>query len=427
MKPIPSCCICALLLFPAGRLYSQTDTWHPMSARPEIAPRSSTDSSVLFSGRPTLSFSGSGNPSANGCWTRTVTVEPETHYRFRSHFRSQNVDDLSRSVLAHLRWLDAKGDVITPVEYPATLRGENPQGWRRIEQTYLSPKGAVRARMELVYRWDGDGRVWFEPASFEKTGAPEPRPVRMATVKYRPPTGSTVEKNLEGFGQYIGKAAALKADIVCLPEGITQVGTGKSYAECAEPVPGPTTEFLGKLARTHRMYIVAGITEREKDTIYNTAVLLDRSGKLAGTYRKVCLPREEIDGGVTPGEEFRAFDTDFGRIGIMICWDVAFPEPARQLMLEGAEVIFLPIWGGNTTLARARAIENQVYLVSSSYDMETGIFGLEGELMAEASEQQPVVTVEVDLGKKKDWWWLGDFRNRIPREFPPKRSIRGGR
>ncbi|MHB9029950.1 MAG: carbon-nitrogen hydrolase family protein, partial [Candidatus Latescibacterota bacterium] len=336
-------------------------------------------------------------------------------------------DDLSRSALAHLRWLDAKGEVITPVEYPATVRGENPQGWRRMEQTYLSPKGAVQAKLELVFRWDGDGRVWFEPAALEKAGAPKPRLVRMATVKHRPPAGNTTQGNLEGFAKYVGQAAAQKADIVCLPEGITLIGTGKTFVECAEPVPGPTTEFLGKLARTHRMYIVAGILEREGVTVYNTAVLLDRAGKLAGTYRKVCLPREEVDGGVTPGEEFRAFDTDFGRIGIMICWDVAFPEPARQLMLEGAEAIFLPIWGGNTTLARARAIENQVYLVSSSYDMETGIFGLEGELMAGASEKEPVVVVEVDLGKKKDWRWLGDFKNRIPREMPPKRAIRGGK
>jgi predicted amidohydrolase len=425
MKQIFPFVLPVLFLFPGGQVYAQLDTWQSFSARPELAPGSSTDSSVLFSGRPTLSLSGNGNLSVNGCWIRTVTVEPETYYRFRSHFRFQKVDDLSRSVLAHLRWLDSKGEVITPMEYPATVRGEDPPGWRRIEQIYRSPKGAVQARLELVYRWDSDGRVWFEPATLEKTGAPQPRPVRMATVKYRPPAGSTTEKNLEGFAKHVAQAAAQKADIVCLPEGITMVSTAKSYRESAEPVPGPTTEFLGNLARTYRMYIVAGITERERDTIYNTAVLLDRNGKLAGTYRKVCLPREEIDGGVTPGEEFRAFDTDFGRIGIMICWDVAFPEPARQLMLEGAEAIFMPIWGGNTTLARARAIENQVYLVSSSYDMETGIFGLEGELMAEASEKQPVVTVEVDLGKKKDWWWLGDFENRIPREFPPKRTIRG--
>jgi predicted amidohydrolase len=276
----------------------------------------------------------------------------------------------------------------------------------------------------MVYRWDSDGTVNYEEAALEKVSSPEPRLVRLATVRYRPPRSSTARENLERFARLIEQAAAQRADAVCLPEAITLVGTGRSYVEAAEQVPGPTTEFLGNLARAHRLYIVAGILERDGAEVHNTAVLLDRDGKLAGTYRKVCLPREESDGGVAPGGEFRTFDTDFGRIGIMICWDVAFPEPARELALDGAEVIFLPIWGGNTTLARARAIENQVYLVSSSYDMETGVFGLEGELIAEATDAQPVVVVEVDLGKKKDWPWLGDFKNRIPRELPPRKALR---
>jgi predicted amidohydrolase len=92
--------------------------------------------------------------------------------------------------------------------------------------------------------------------------------------------------------------------------------------------------------------------------------------------------------------------------------------------MDGAEVILMPIWGGHTTLARARAIENQVYLVSSSYDMESGVFDLEGTLAAEATEEEPVAVLEVDLAKKKDWPWLGDLKNRIPREMPPARATR---
>jgi formylglycine-generating enzyme required for sulfatase activity len=84
--------------------------------------------------------------------------------------------------------------------------------------------------------------------------------------------------------------------------------------------------------------------------------LFGRDGQLIGKYRKVCLPREEIDGGITPGTEYPVFDTDFGRIGMMICWDVSYPEVARELAARGAEMILMPIWGGNETLAKARAI-----------------------------------------------------------------------
>ena len=109
------------------------------------------------------------------------------------------------------------------------------------------------------------------------------------------------------------------------------------------------------IAKKYNLYIVAGIYEKDGDTVYNTAVLISRTGEYAGKYRKVCLPREEIQGGITPGKSLPVFDTDFGRIGLMICWDVFFPEPARTLAHKGAEVIFLPIWGGNLTLAKARA------------------------------------------------------------------------
>src|SRR5262249_54934291 len=152
--------------------------------------------------------------------------------------------------------------------------------------------------------------------------------------------------NLESFARLIDEAARQKADIACLPEGITVCGTGKSYADVAEPIPGPSTHFLGEYARRGRLYVVAGLYERDGHAIYNTSVLIGRDGQLVGKYRKVCLPREEIDGGITPGRDYPVFDTDFGRVGMMICWDVSYPEVARELAAQGAEVILMPIWGG---------------------------------------------------------------------------------
>ena len=80
-----------------------------------------------------------------------------------------------------------------------------------------------------------------------------------------------------------GTVAAERPDIVCLPEGITVVGTGKGYCEVAEPVPGPTTATLGETAHRHHCYLVAGLYERVGAVVYNTSVLLDREGQLVGT------------------------------------------------------------------------------------------------------------------------------------------------
>jgi predicted amidohydrolase len=406
-----------------GRADAQdASAWRFESQRPEIAPVHRLDAEVRDGGGATLALAGGGKEFADGRWTRSVPVEAGAHYRFRSRFQTSDVEEPRRSVLARLLWLDARGEQLGNTEYPATLRARGADGWDTIDETYRAPDSAAEARLELVYRWDADGAVHFTPAALEQVEAPAPRMVGLATVHYRPRNDRTLSENLEHFGRLIAEAAERGADLVVLPEGINLAGTGRSYVEASEPLDGATVRFLAEVARRYRVYLVAGILERDGDVVYNTAVLLDRDGRTAGSYRKVSLPREEIDGGVTPGDAFPTFEADFGRIGIMICWDVTFPEAARALAMDGAEVILMPIWGGNTTLARARAIENQVYLVSSSYDMESGIFDLEGELAAEATEEEPVAVLEVDLGKKKDWPWLGDLKNRIPREMPPARS-----
>ena len=130
------------------------------------------------------------------------------------------------------------------------------------------------------------------------------------------------------------------------------------------------------------------------------------------------LPDEEIDGGLTPGDHTPVFDTDFGRVGLMICWDSSFPEVARALASRGAEVLLMPIWGGQETLVRARAMENQVYVVASGYDFRTGIFDRRGERIADAVDDPEVVFAEIDLNEPTLWPWVRDWRSRIPREAP---------
>jgi len=238
----------------------------------------------------------------------------------------------------------------------------------------------------------------------------------VAAVRLRPPGSASAEESVGRFAAFVEKNVE-GADLIVLPEGIAMAGTRPSYLETAEPVPGPTTERLGRLAKAKHAYIVAGIYEREGAVAYNTAVLIGRDGELVGRYRKVYLPREEIEGGLTAGRDYPVFATDFGKIGLMICWDVQYADPARALALRGAELIAMPIAGGNTTLGLARAIENQVFVISSGYDFPTRVVAPDGAILAEAPAEPGVAQVEIDLARRYVDKWLGNMADRRRHEL----------
>src|SRR5688500_11235241 len=229
----------ALLLLVAHGIshltYSQgVDDWKFESQRPEIAPRYAVDKKATFEGSPTLSLSGGGKEFAAGHWFRIVSVEPGTFYAFRTHFKSSQVDEPKRSILARVIFQDDAGNLVGFREYPATLRGVK-NGWSVIEQSYQAPEGARHARLELHYRWDGDGRVHFGNTTLEKSTRPETRIVRLASVHLRPRNSKSTMDNPIPFGKLVDEAGVQKAHIVCLPEGVTIVGTQHDYVSASEP------------------------------------------------------------------------------------------------------------------------------------------------------------------------------------------------
>ena len=396
--------------------FSLSSGWQPWSQREEILPRCYIDQAQFRSAPNALAISGNSNAAEYGGWSyRLDNIQPGKFYRLITYYRTQWVQHEQLQVVARLDWRDARDNRVQQPDYAYSV---DPAGdWKRLTLQVPAPEKATQAKLELALGWSPQGTVWWDDITFEEVTAPGDRIVRIGSVGLRPRDTGSKEGSVNAFLKALDQVATGKPDIVCLGEGITVVGNGQSYVSLAEPIPGPTTGRLGEKARQHNMYIVAGLYEREGAALYNTAVLVDRQGQVAGKYRKVYLPREEIEGGLTPGMAYPVFDTDFGKIGMMICWDLQYVEPARALATQGAEMILMPIWGGNYALMKARAIENHVFLVSAGYDVETAVIDPNGAALHATRESGVIKTVPINLSQRFLDPWLGDMRARFHKEI----------
>lgn len=236
-------------------------------------------------------------------------------------------------------------------------------------------------------------------------------------------SSSDKQANLAKAREYISQAKNKGADLILIPEGFMAClkDSKLSKADVAEPIDGPFVQGLAAAARENQIHVICGMYEKkegEKVRAYNTTVFLDRAGNLLQHYRKTHLYDAfswKESATVIPGEErFKVVETEFGKVGLFVCYELRFPEVARQLTLEGAEILFLPTaWVAGAMkeeqleiLLRARAIENTVYIcaadqVGNTYSGRSIVIDPMGVIVGSTGEEESLFVVEIDLERIK--------------------------
>ena len=295
-----------------------------------------------------LSLSGGGDSKANAYISTSIQLSPGT-YEYKALFSISDDVNPQRNLLFQC---DRDG-----IHNFYRLANGMVEGRETIAVTGNRPRELL---LRVYYRFNAGGEVKLRSLTITPTEPVQPRWARFAC------TQDTVSYN--NMAAIAEQAAQEKADLLLFPEGVSQLGRYHTDSDSL-------MTLMSALAAKHRMYMAASIyvVDKTDGKKYNRGVLYDRSGKLCGIYDKIHPYSPEVNQqGVTPGTRTDIFETDFGKVGMIICADSWFTDVTQLFALKGAEVILFPVAGYFRSLIHARCADNQVRFVISVVDRRFG-------------------------------------------------------
>ena len=382
--------------FSKGALGALPEGWGLKAPNPALRPQfklmMGTDGARL------LEAEGNGRAECFGCLVHRVELAAGKTYRLRVRFRFEGLEDVNRHLL-HGVFASGFNDGIFSYRKDGT--------WVIGESRFPGPAKAVDGEMRLSFRYSPHGKVWWSNVSLQECAPIKPRPVKIAVCQ-----GGGDRKRWEKF---LDTAGRKHCDVALMTE---------FFEEGIQTVDGSAMRFMSQKANQWKMYVCGTIRLRRGDVVYNSAPLWDRHGQLVGIYDKFMLYDPELDDGTTPGQAMPIFQTDFGKVGIMTCYDSWHPEVARLLAYKGAELLLFPSAGYYMQLMHAQAADNGVAIAASS-GSPCGVWDSAGNqadggspdptryaptpsLLARRTRSQKMHIVTLDLSKKPSpHYWGG--------------------
>jgi len=314
---------------------------------------------------------------------------------YRAVFKSVCGDGVRRNV--YYNWKDINGKTLF-------------MGHLSPDITFVSPEGAASLEVTVCFSGDCANSAYLSDLAVEKVGVPEPKKVKLAAAMIIHDGEYTPESNLKVSLERIDAAADKGADLVLLTETVnTCYVSGLEIYQGAVTLDSPFVTALADKARERGIYVAASIRLDEGGLISNTALLFGRDGKLAGRYTKTHHTTTETWGGMVLGDEVPVFDTDIGRIGFSICWDLFFPEHARLLFMKGVDIILNPTYGICKYQHAASAYANGAFIVTANCGVSpelTRITDRRGDDIATADPDAKFAIAEVDINEYNKTFWL---------------------
>jgi len=295
-------------------------------------------------------------------------------------------------------WYDKNGNVLV-------------KGYLSGNDKIVSPKDAGFLKISVNIHSSLKAECNFSDFKIEYMGEYKPHNITLSTIALKYPIYPAKKDCRDNLKETLEKIDELcineNPDLIVLTEAFYTIKCQIPFKKACLPEDSEPIMLIREKAKQYNTYIVFSFLELENKEYVNAGFLIDRQGNILGKCRKTHLTMSELENGMTPGEEIKVFDTDIGKIGIAICWDMFFPELVRKMQKMGVDIICNPTAGYRESRMIERARESGAYIINSTVSNfeDSAVFAPDGRKICDASEHNGYGAVTVDINKPNYVFW----------------------